>query len=396
MVGSLGSAIIDRLQFPSSKVLTILLIASFGFCLPLSSAPMPDGSHSNAIIGHQVEAFSGRANAPNDQPSLTPSTETQSNNLPSQQSDDLSRGRSPFNSGTEDSTRGKSLPKYRSPDCTARPGGTSRPQKFRTPDRPKGRKKGRPRNRDKLMDAFRKNWIYYFKKISQKIRSTLVANAAAGNKWKIVNLDLIANITSMEIPKVILSPKTMFQGMMMNPEDDVGDMTGVLEQIVSLAPIGPLVHRTEVDLNFNLEQVIQLFFVSPRQSTTRLSSAGPEEIPHVTASSSQTGHPRTYGGAIDPLREYLVEHQPEKRKSYLRETLKQHNLEIRAPHSPQILKDAFNFWLNAALRRIHPFENMSWFSLCPFNHRGEDTGSLAPCIVTFTNGKKGMHLSDLF
>jgi len=181
----------------------------------------------------------------------------------------------------------------------------------------------------------------------------------------------------------------MFKGIMSRPQDGGGDITGLLDQVVSLTPVGPLVHRTEVNLNMDLEQVAQLFFVSPRRSTTQLSSAGHDDIPHVTASHSRTGHLITTDmGTTDPLRDCLLDRPPPKTKSHIRDALKGHNLAFQPLHSPELLKDAFIFWLATALRQTHPFENQSWLSLCPFKFGGKSLSYLTPCVVTFTNSKK--------
>ncbi|KNZ60580.1 hypothetical protein VP01_1533g1 [Puccinia sorghi] len=317
----------------------------------------------------------------------------QSNKFPSQlDTEAIICGRAAFDSGEKDSIKGGNLPKGPIPKCTINPIGSPRPRSLRKPDGPEPVRKARPKERDKWIDAIRNHWLEYFKKISRKLLSTITTNTAAGNKWKIVNVDPIVNLTSMEIPKQLSSPQNMFQGIMNRPEDGEGDITGLLDQVVSLTPIGPLVHRTEVDLNFDLEQVAQLFFVSPRRSTTQLSSAGRDDIPHVTASQSRTGQPITTDmGATDPLKAFLLDRPPQKGKSYIREGLKEHNLVFQPLHSPKLFKDAFIFWLATALRQTHPFENQSWLSLCPFKFGGESLSSLTPCVVTFTNSKKGKY-----
>ncbi|KAA1098988.1 hypothetical protein PGT21_032171 [Puccinia graminis f. sp. tritici] len=387
----------SRLQFPSIKLLVIVLTALCGPSLPLSSAPTPVVSDFNTPMDLPVEAFFSRTKTPNDEPCRLPTGKTpklksnKSNHSPSKEPGEaLSQSGGDF--GMKYSTT--ELPELPNLHSSPQPRPNPRPQSVRVPDviKPPAQApnlpSAKPRNRDKVKDAIRNNWSYYFKKLSRKLLSMITTNAAAGNRWKIINVDFIANITSIDMPNNLTSPAAIFQGIMNSPGEGGGDMTRLLDQIVSLAPIGPLVHRTEVDLDFNLEQVVQLYFISPRESTTRLSSVGPGAIPRVTASSDQNGNPRSLKGTTDPLKDYLVDRAPTKAKSRIRESLKGQSAEFQSSHSPEIFKEAFSFWLSATLHQIHPFENKSWLSLCPSKLGQQNSRILTPCVVIFTSTKK--------
>ncbi|WAR60034.1 hypothetical protein PtB15_11B676 [Puccinia triticina] len=349
-------------------------------CAAMVSAPTPNISDFNTLTEIPVDVSSSRSNIANDQPSPILSGQHQnlinkSNNSPPKK---RVQAMDQFSSNP-----GK---KYSTPHKTPKP------QLFTKPDgvKPRGstphRYFAKPSGgkRDKVKAAIRNNWLYYLQKLSRKILSMITTNAAAGNKWKIVNFDRIANITSIDIPNNISSPGAFFQSILNSPGDG-GDMESLLDQIVSLAPIGPLVHRAEMDLDFNLEQVVDLFFVSPRQSTIRLSSTGPGEVRHILASSNINANLNTYQAATDPLGQFLVDRPPTKVRSYIQEDLTGKSTELQT----QIFREAFSFWLSATLRRIHPFESQSWLSLCPFQAgKPHLIRTLTPCVVIFTNNKK--------
>ncbi|KNE93240.1 hypothetical protein PSTG_13414 [Puccinia striiformis f. sp. tritici PST-78] len=473
---SLKTTIIIWLQFPSIKLLVVVLAALCGTVLPLSSAPTPDVSDLNPPVWIPVEAFPGSTKTLDEEELSFPlSGETHPYDFPTEKKG-KELGTSNCNSSEVKASRDP--PTVLEPVSLAETEENAGPRSFRpvgskAPGYTHDTNYPKPRRRDKLIDVIYKNWTYYskklygkllfmlstntaarnkwkdkvkhavreswpsylkqlsnkllsmfmanpvagnkwldklkyalredwpyyFKKLSRKLLSTIMTNTAAGNKWKIVNFDPIANITSIEIPKYLSSPGAMLKSIMNSPGDGGGDgdggggagggdITGLLNQIVSLAPIGPLVHRTELDLNFDLEQVVQLFFISPRESTTKLSSTNHKEMPQVTASESQMSPPTTSAGATDPLRDYLVDHPPIKGKSYIQGGFQEQHVALETLKSPMILEEAFSFWLSAALHQIHPFESKSWLSLCPLKFSTQNLKTLTPCVVTFTNSRK--------
>ncbi|POW20956.1 hypothetical protein PSHT_02996 [Puccinia striiformis] len=457
---SLKTTITIWLQFPSIKLLVVVLAALCGTVLPLSSAPTPDVSDLNPPVWIPVEVFPGSTKTLDEEELSFPlSGETHPYDFPTKK---IGKELGTSNCNSSKVKASRDPPTLLEPGSLAETEENPGPQSFR---KPVGSKAPgyhdtihpKPRKRDKLIDAISRNkwkdkvkqavreswpsylkqlsnkllsmfmanpvagnkwldklkyalredWPYYFKKLSRKLLSTIMTNTAAGNKWKIVNFDPIANITSIEIPKYLSSPGAMLKSIMNSPGDGSGngdggggagggDITGLLNQIVSLAPIGPLVHRTELDLNFDLEQVVQLFFISPRESTTKLSSTNHKEMPQVTASESQMSPPTTSAGATDPLRDYLVDHPPIKGKSYIQGGFQEQHVALETLKSPMILEEAFSFWLSAALHQIHPFESKSWLSLCPLKFSTQNLKTLTPCVVTFTNSRKGTDFLNCF
>lgn len=239
---------------------------------------------------------------------------------------------------------------------------------------------------NKLRKKLRDNWMYYLKRVVRKVVSMLVTNAAAGNNLKLVNLSPLVNIASLELPANFTSPDALWTGMGGNRPSDEGDVTRLLDQIISWAPIGPLVHRAEVDLNYDLQQVLNLFFVTPHETSVRLSSDVKTQLRSVAFDQSQP--PGRSLQVRNPRRKYLFNQPATNRKSSIINSNK-YTMTLRTNHNPPILQEVFDFWLSSVIRHIHPFEKTSWIALCPsYITKSNPKIPRVPCVVTFSNEKK--------
>ncbi|KAI8450777.1 hypothetical protein BY996DRAFT_4084042 [Phakopsora pachyrhizi] len=114
-------------------------------------------------------------------------------------------------------------------------------------------------------------WIYYIKKAYKWIISSLVANGAASDAWG--SYDPMNIVNSLDYVSLYISGGESSNSQPASEGfESQGGITFV-DRLISWAPIGPIVRKAEVDLNYDLQQVASILFTNRRQGVENLSSA---------------------------------------------------------------------------------------------------------------------------
>ncbi|MBW0526550.1 hypothetical protein O181_066265 [Austropuccinia psidii MF-1] len=205
------------------------------------------------------------------------------------------------------------------------------------------------------------DWKAYLKTAIRKILSMMITNASAGNQWHMMDFSAFTNTSSIKVPTSLSDTEHVFSELVNSDSDE--DLTSVLDRIISWAPIGPLVHRAEVDLDFDLKEVADILLISPKESAQRVCSraSNGQFAKFKSSINSQSADNRLPDSPFD---ERTLFFSTEEKK--LIKTPRSLNLK-EALQTSQLFRKAFGTWLLALSRRIYPFEDYSWMAIGPIS-----------------------------